>query len=116
MRTSKHHLPKKLILGTLSLLILVGSTNIYAVNSKDPVKKETSAEKEAIANLTKTYEFNPQVPGEETKNYRIYDAKDNLVHEVRLNKKTKQDEKLVKYLLVADFVMEYGNTRYYKIN
>lgn len=117
MKTSKFQFTKKLAAGVLSLVVLLGTTNLQAANSKDPVKKETKAGDEAVEGLKKTFEFNSIPTGEEVTNYKVYDANDNLVHEVRLNTKMKgQDKKLAKYLLAADFVMEYDNTRYYKIN
>ena len=117
MKTSKHQFTGKLMVGVLSFIILLGTTNLHAANGKDPVKKETKAEQEVIASLKKSFEFTSALPEEDTKKYKIYDANDNLIHEVSLNKEIKgQDRKLVKYLLIADFVMEYDNTEYYRIN
>ena len=116
MKTSKHQISKKLIAGSLSLMILLSSANLLAANS-NPDKKESKAEKETIESLKTTFEFNTELPAEEIKNYKIYDANDNLVHEVKLSSEMKsQNKKLIKYLLIADFVMEYDNTKYYKIN
>ena len=98
-------------------MILLGTTNIYATGIKDPTKKVSEAEKEAIADLEKTFAFNSELTSEETKNYKIYDANDNLIHEVSLDtKENAPDKKLIKYLLIADFVMEYDNTKYYRID
>ena len=97
--------------------ILLGTTGSYAATFKDPTKKISKAEKEAIAELEEAFEFNTELPDEKTKNYKIYDANDNLVHEVSLDTDKKAiDKKLIKYLLIADFVMEYDNTQYYRIN
>ena len=117
MKTLNYQITKKLITGFLSVIILLGSAGLAAAASNEPTKKETEAEKEAIECLKTTFEFNTEIPEDELKNYRVYDANDNLLHEGSLDVTAKNpDKKLIQYLLIADFVMEYDGTKYYKIN
>ncbi len=117
MKTIKNQLFGKFIAATMAAIILLGTTNLWAANGKEPVKKQTKAEQEAIESAKETFKLDYELPGDELKNYKVYDAQDNLIHEVSVTAKLEnQDKKLIKYLLVADFVMEYGNTKYYRIN
>ncbi|MDN5212111.1 hypothetical protein QQ020_08615 [Fulvivirgaceae bacterium BMA12] len=117
MKTIKNQLFGKFIATMMAMIMLFGTTNLWAANGKEPGKKQTKAEKEAIESVKEAFKLDYELPGDELKSYKVYDAQDNLIHEVSVNTKLEnQDKKLIKYLLVADFVMEYGNTKYYRIN
>lgn len=101
----------------IALILIVGVSNFSLANSADPTKEKEKFKKDLIENLDLSFNQKTVLPGHQKINFKIYDAADNLLHEVLIRKdEVSKDEKLSKLLHKSDLVMEYGNTQFFKIN